>query len=146
MLECVFLSERFAASAGTSLLRCGEAQKQMGEAEKKFVQSADIHFLSPLRSFSDGQYKALQVHTRARHHRHQLQNLLPLLPSPGGLSTLCVVRLQDERRALLNKRLDLDIAHSRLRKAREADQEARVSVLKREINKFHTDTFKQGNK
>lgn len=44
-----------------SLLRCGEAQKQLGEAEKKFVQSADIHFLTPLRSFSDGQYKGLQV-------------------------------------------------------------------------------------
>lgn len=28
---------------------------------------------------------------------------------------------------LLNKRLDLDIAHSRLRKAHEADHEARVS-------------------
>lgn len=28
---------------------------------------------------------------------------------------------------LLNKRLDLDIAHSRLRKAHEADSEARVS-------------------
>lgn len=33
---------------------------------------------------------------------------------------------------LLNKRLDLDIAHSRLRKAHEADQEARVSALRAE--------------
>lgn len=53
-----------------SLLRCGEAQKQLGEAEKKFVQSADIHFLTPLRSFSDGQYKALQVTHVRHHHRH----------------------------------------------------------------------------
>lgn len=37
------------------------------------------------------------------------------------------VCLQDERRMLVNKRLDLDIAHSRLRKAHEADREARVS-------------------
>lgn len=44
-----------------SLLRCGEAQKQLGEAEKKFVQSANIHFLTPLRSFSDGEYRAMQV-------------------------------------------------------------------------------------
>ncbi|XP_075873768.1 endophilin-B1-like [Nelusetta ayraudi] len=79
------------APYGMSLLRCGEAQKQLGEAEKKFVQSTDIHFLTPLRSFSDGEYKTLQ----------------------------------DERRMLLNKRLDLDIAHSRLRKAHEADSEAR---------------------
>lgn len=35
--------------------------------------------------------------------------------------------VQDERRMLLNKRLDLDIANTRLRKAHDADQEARVS-------------------
>lgn len=61
---CV-LSQQHAVSAGMSLLRCGEAQKQLGEAEKKFVQSTDIHFLTPLRSFSDGEYKALQVRTCA---------------------------------------------------------------------------------
>lgn len=61
--------------AGMSLLRCGEAQKQLGEAEKKFVQSTDIHFLSPLRSFSDGQYRVLQVHT----YTTTVQNLLLLL-------------------------------------------------------------------
>lgn len=64
--ECVcVLIQQHAVSAGISLLRCGEAQKQLGEAEKKFVQSTDIHFLTPLRSFSDGEYKALQVHTCA---------------------------------------------------------------------------------
>lgn len=52
-----------------------------------------------------------------------------------GFSTLCFVPLQDERRMLLNKRLDLDIAHSRLRKAHEADTEARVSS---EIEKKET--------
>ncbi|KAK0130625.1 Endophilin-B1 [Merluccius polli] len=76
---------------GTSLVRCGEAQKQMGEAERKFVQSCHIHFLSPLRSFTEGEYRAMQ----------------------------------DERRALVNKRLDLDIAKTRLRKAHEAEAEAR---------------------
>ncbi|KAJ3613478.1 hypothetical protein NHX12_019727 [Muraenolepis orangiensis] len=76
---------------GSSLVRCGEAQKQMGEAERKFVQSCHIHFLSPLRSFSEGEYRAMQ----------------------------------DERRMLVNKRLDLDIAKTRLRKAHEAEAEAR---------------------
>lgn len=76
---------------GTALLRCGEAQKQVGEAKRKFVQSANIHFLTPLRSFSEGEYKAMQ----------------------------------DERRMLLNKRLDLDIAKTRLRKAHEAERESR---------------------
>ncbi|XP_074547647.1 endophilin-B1-like [Halichoeres trimaculatus] len=76
---------------GTALLRCGETQKQLGEAERQFVQSTNIHFLTPLKSFSDGEYKAIQT----------------------------------ERRMLLNKRLDLDIANTRLRKAHEADREAR---------------------
>ncbi|KAG7263550.1 hypothetical protein CRUP_018493 [Coryphaenoides rupestris] len=76
---------------GTSLVRCGEAQKQMGAAERKFVQSCHIHFLSPLRSFSEGEYRAMQ----------------------------------DEKRMLVNKRLDLDIAKTRVRKAHEAEAEAR---------------------
>ncbi|XP_034418573.1 endophilin-B1-like [Cyclopterus lumpus] len=76
---------------GTALLRCGEAQKQLGEAERKFVQSTNIHFLTPLRSFTEGEYGAMQ----------------------------------DERKMLVNKRLDLDIAKTRLRKAHEADREGR---------------------
>ncbi|XP_029982326.1 endophilin-B1-like isoform X2 [Sphaeramia orbicularis] len=76
---------------GSALIRCGEVQKQLGEAERKFVQSTNIHFLTPLRSFTEGQYRAIQ----------------------------------DERKTLVNKRLDLDIAKSRLRKAHEADRESR---------------------
>ncbi|XP_054652403.1 endophilin-B1-like isoform X2 [Dunckerocampus dactyliophorus] len=77
---------------GTALLRCGEAQKQLSEAQRHFVQSTNIHFLTPLRRFSGCEYKAIQ----------------------------------DERRMLLNKRLDLDIAKSRLRRAHEAEQESRT--------------------
>ncbi|XP_029316155.1 endophilin-B1-like [Cottoperca gobio] len=76
---------------GSALLRNGEAQKQLGEAERKFVQSTNIHFLTPLRSFAEGEYRAMQV----------------------------------ERKMLVNKRLDLDIAKTRLRKAHEADREGR---------------------
>lgn len=76
---------------GTALIRCGEAQRQLGEAERKFVQSTNIHFLTPLRSFTEGEYRAMQ----------------------------------NERKMLVNKRLDLDIAKTRLRKAHEADREAR---------------------
>ncbi|XP_041828876.1 endophilin-B1-like [Melanotaenia boesemani] len=76
---------------GTALIRCGEAQKQLGEVERKFVQSTNIHFLTPLRSFTEGEYTAIQ----------------------------------NEHKMLVNKRLDLDIAKSRLRKAHEADREAR---------------------
>ncbi|XP_034713758.1 endophilin-B1-like [Etheostoma cragini] len=76
---------------GTALLRCGEAQKQLGQAERKFAQSSNIHFITPLKSFTEGEYRAMQ----------------------------------DERKMLVNKRLDLDIAKTRLRKAHDADQEGR---------------------
>uniref|UniRef100_A0A3B4FGB3 Endophilin-B1-like n=1 Tax=Pundamilia nyererei TaxID=303518 RepID=A0A3B4FGB3_9CICH len=86
---------------GTGLIRCGEAQKQLGEAERKFVQSTNIHFLTPLRSFTEGEYKAIQ----------------------------------NEHKMLVNKRLDLDITKARLRKAHEAEQEARVSYT---VTLLHT--------
>lgn len=76
---------------GTALMRCGEAQKHIGEAERKFVQSTQIHFLNPLRGFTEGEYRGIQ----------------------------------NERKMLVNKRLDLDIAKSRVKKAHEADREAR---------------------
>uniref|UniRef100_A0A3P9LE54 BAR domain-containing protein n=1 Tax=Oryzias latipes TaxID=8090 RepID=A0A3P9LE54_ORYLA len=76
---------------GTALMRCGGTQKQLGETERKFVQSVNIHFLTPLRSFTEGEYRAIQ----------------------------------NERKMLVNKRLDLDIAKSRLMKAHQADREAR---------------------
>ncbi|KAM4723402.1 endophilin-B1-like isoform 2-T2 [Anableps anableps] len=74
-----------------ALIRCGEAQKQLGEAERKFAECTNIHFLTPLKSFTEGEYRAIQ----------------------------------NERKMLVNKRLDLDIAKTRLRKAHEADREAR---------------------
>uniref|UniRef100_A0A3B3X3A4 BAR domain-containing protein n=1 Tax=Poecilia mexicana TaxID=48701 RepID=A0A3B3X3A4_9TELE len=61
---------------GTALIRCGEAQKQLGEAERKFAESTNIHFLTPLKSFTEGEYRAIQ----------------------------------NERKMLVNKRLDLDVA------------------------------------
>ncbi|XP_029349970.1 endophilin-B1-like [Echeneis naucrates] len=76
---------------GTALLTFGEVQKQLSEEERKFVQSTNIHFLTPLRSFTEGEYRAMQ----------------------------------DERRMLLNRRLDLDIAKARLKKAHEAQREDR---------------------
>uniref|UniRef100_A0A3Q2DCN4 Endophilin-B1-like n=1 Tax=Cyprinodon variegatus TaxID=28743 RepID=A0A3Q2DCN4_CYPVA len=79
---------------GTALLRCGETQKQLGEAERKFAECTNIHFLTPLKSFTEGEYKVIQ----------------------------------SERKMLLNKRLDLDIAKTRLRKAHEADREARAEM------------------
>ncbi|KAK6325376.1 hypothetical protein J4Q44_G00047180 [Coregonus suidteri] len=75
---------------GSTLIKCGELERQIGVANKKLIQSTDINFLSPLRRFTDQEYTVIQ----------------------------------NERRQLVNKRLDLDIAKARLRKAQEADSEA----------------------
>lgn len=48
-------------SSGKALLQCGEAQKRLGEAEKKFIQSTNIHFLNPLKSFTEAEYRVIQV-------------------------------------------------------------------------------------
>uniref|UniRef100_A0A8C7DG74 Endophilin-B2-like n=1 Tax=Oncorhynchus kisutch TaxID=8019 RepID=A0A8C7DG74_ONCKI len=77
---------------GSTLIKCGELERQIGLANKKLIQSTDINFLSPLRRFTDQEYTVIQ----------------------------------NERRQLVNKRLDLDIAKARLRKAQEADSEARM--------------------
>ncbi|RVE61068.1 hypothetical protein OJAV_G00166910 [Oryzias javanicus] len=59
-------------------MRCGETQKQLGETERKFVQSTNIHFLTPLRSFTEGGYRAIQTSKRIPIHRSGLHMLSEL--------------------------------------------------------------------
>lgn len=72
---------------GTALIRCGEAEKQLGLAERESVQSASINFITPLNDFIEGDSKT-------------------------------IIR---ESKVLQSKRLDLDAAKSRLKRAKEAD-------------------------
>lgn len=66
----VFKVEMCVLSSGKALLTCGEAQKQLSEAERKFVQSTNILFLNPLRNFTEAEYGSIQVH--AHTHAHSL--------------------------------------------------------------------------
>ncbi|XP_030624053.1 endophilin-B1a isoform X4 [Chanos chanos] len=75
---------------GNALIKCGETQKQIGAAEKEFIQSSAINFLTPFRNFLEGDFKTILK----------------------------------ERKLLQNKRLDLDAAKTRLKKARAADARA----------------------
>uniref|UniRef100_A0AAR2J406 Endophilin-B1 n=1 Tax=Pygocentrus nattereri TaxID=42514 RepID=A0AAR2J406_PYGNA len=72
---------------GSALIKCGETEKQLGSAEKEFIHSAAINFLTPFRNFIDGDFKTISK----------------------------------ERKLLQNKRLDLDAAKTRVKKARVAD-------------------------
>uniref|UniRef100_A0A3Q1JII5 Endophilin-B1 n=1 Tax=Anabas testudineus TaxID=64144 RepID=A0A3Q1JII5_ANATE len=75
---------------GNALVKCGETQKQIGGAEREFIQSAAINFLTPFRNFLEGDFKTILK----------------------------------ERKLLQVKRLDLDAAKTRLKKARMADARA----------------------
>uniref|UniRef100_A0A3B5L2F7 Endophilin-B1 n=1 Tax=Xiphophorus couchianus TaxID=32473 RepID=A0A3B5L2F7_9TELE len=79
---------------GNALIKCGETQKQIGGAEREFIQSSAINFLTPFRNFLEGDFKTILK----------------------------------ERKLLQVKRLDLDAAKTRLKKARMPD--ARAAKIK----------------
>uniref|UniRef100_A0A673FT47 Endophilin-B1 n=2 Tax=Sinocyclocheilus rhinocerous TaxID=307959 RepID=A0A673FT47_9TELE len=72
---------------GSALIKCGETEKLLGSAEKEFIQSSAINFLTPFRNYIEGDFKTISK----------------------------------ERKLLQNKRLDLDAAKNKLKKARVAD-------------------------
>uniref|UniRef100_A0A665X2L5 Endophilin-B1 n=1 Tax=Echeneis naucrates TaxID=173247 RepID=A0A665X2L5_ECHNA len=80
---------------GNALIKCGETEKQIGGAEREFIQSSAINFLTPFRNFLDGDFKTILK----------------------------------ERKLLQVKRLDLDAAKTRLKKARMADARAVVTAV-----------------
>ncbi|XP_056112980.1 endophilin-B1b isoform X3 [Rhinichthys klamathensis goyatoka] len=80
---------------GSALVKCGETEKLLGSAEKEFIHSSAINFLTPFRNFIEGDFKTISK----------------------------------ERKLLQNKRLDLDAAKNRMKKARVADARSAVSIL-----------------
>uniref|UniRef100_A0A8C1AD38 SH3-domain GRB2-like endophilin B1b n=1 Tax=Cyprinus carpio carpio TaxID=630221 RepID=A0A8C1AD38_CYPCA len=81
---------------GSALIKCGETEKLLGSAEKEFIQSSAINFLTPFRNFIEGDFKTISK----------------------------------ERKLLQNKRLDLDAAKNRLKKARVADARSAAHHLR----------------
>ncbi|KAJ8300195.1 hypothetical protein KUTeg_021714 [Tegillarca granosa] len=47
-------------SFGNALVKCGQTQLQIGNAEREFVMSAANNFLQPLKNFLDGDMKTIQ--------------------------------------------------------------------------------------
>ncbi|KAJ8357154.1 hypothetical protein SKAU_G00199480 [Synaphobranchus kaupii] len=78
---------------GNALIKCGETERQIGGAEREFIQSSANNFLTPFKNFIEGDFQTISR----------------------------------ERKFLQNKRLDLDAAKSKLKKARVA--EARSAQL-----------------
>ncbi|KAI4880367.1 hypothetical protein NFI96_013981 [Prochilodus magdalenae] len=78
------------AAYGNALIKCGETEKQIGGAEREFIQSSAINFLTPFKNFLEGDFKTILK----------------------------------ERKLLQNKRLDLDAAKTKLKKAKMAEARA----------------------
>ena len=47
--------------AGNALVKCGQAQIQIGNAEREFVTSTLNNFLTPLHNFLEGDMKTILV-------------------------------------------------------------------------------------
>ncbi|XP_030642391.1 endophilin-B2b isoform X2 [Chanos chanos] len=75
---------------GSTLITVGEYQKKLGGAEREFLQSSAVSFLTPLRNFLEGDWRTISK----------------------------------ERRLLENRRLDLDVCKTRLKKAKLAEAKA----------------------
>lgn len=47
--------------SGKTLTKVAEAEKRLGAAERDFIHTASINFLTPLRNFLEGDWKTISV-------------------------------------------------------------------------------------
>lgn len=47
--------------SGKTLIKVAEAEKRLGAAERDFIHTASINFLTPLRNFLEGDWKTISV-------------------------------------------------------------------------------------
>ena len=60
--EFVFLSPPY---VGSALVKCGETEKKLGEAEKELKAKSMSHFLHQLKNFLEGDMKTISVSIEA---------------------------------------------------------------------------------
>ncbi|NXF87903.1 SHLB2 protein, partial [Eubucco bourcierii] len=54
---------------GKTLIKVGEAQRRLGAAERDFIHSASITFLTPLRNFLEGDWRTISKERRILQNR-----------------------------------------------------------------------------
>ncbi len=54
--------------AGSTLIEVGEYERRLGAAEREFLQTSAISFLTPLRNFLEGDWRTISV--SVKHHIH----------------------------------------------------------------------------
>ncbi|NXK12289.1 SHLB2 protein, partial [Herpetotheres cachinnans] len=54
---------------GKTLIKVGETQRRLGAAERDFIHSASINFLTPLRNFLEGDWRTISKERRILQNR-----------------------------------------------------------------------------
>ncbi|XP_015500594.1 endophilin-B2 isoform X8 [Parus major] len=54
---------------GKTLIKVGETQRRLGAAEREFIRSASINFLTPLRNFLEGDWRTISKERRILQNR-----------------------------------------------------------------------------
>ncbi|XP_036712065.1 endophilin-B2 isoform X11 [Balaenoptera musculus] len=102
---------------GKTLIKVAEAEKRLGAAERDFIHTASINFLTPLRTFLEGDWKTISKERRLLHNRR-----LDL--------DACKARLKKAKAAEAKATLWNDEADKELRVAQtEFDRQAEVTRL-----------------
>ncbi|XP_042193170.1 endophilin-B2 isoform X5 [Callorhinchus milii] len=115
---------------GSTLIKVGESQRRLGVADRDFIQSSMINFLTPLRNFLEGDWKTI---TR---ERRLLQNRR--LDLDATKARLKKAKTAEAKAALWSE--EVDKAEQELRVAQtEFDRQAEVTRLLLEgISSTHT--------
>ncbi|XP_028918788.1 endophilin-B2 isoform X7 [Ornithorhynchus anatinus] len=105
---------------GKTLTKVSEAEKQLGAAERDFIHSASINFLTPLRNFLEGDWRTISKERRLLQNRR--------LDLDACKARLKKAKAAEARAALWND--EVDKAEHELRLAQtEFDRQAEVTRL-----------------
>ncbi|XP_051552665.1 endophilin-B2b isoform X7 [Myxocyprinus asiaticus] len=105
---------------GSTLITVGEFQRRLGAAEREFLQTSAINFLTPLRNFLEGDWKTISKERRLLENRR--------LDLDVCKARLKKAKLAEAKAALLSA--EVDKAEHELRVAQtEFDRQAEVTRL-----------------
>ncbi len=61
LITSTFVYQTFFCFTGSCLVKVGQTEQKLGQAEREFIQTTANNFLQPLKAFLDGDMKTLQA-------------------------------------------------------------------------------------
>ncbi len=127
-LWVLFVTHLCVGRVGSTLIKVGDCQRRLGGAEREFLQTSSISFLTPLRNFLEGDWRTISVSLTDSLVLTDLSMILIFWKMSSSS--------QRERRLLENQRLDLDACKARLKKAKAAEAKAAVRFISPVLSSF----------